>query len=479
MAGQIRVLHDIRVAGPTDYPDSGIPQDTRLLFKTLSVAPDIAVSILLHPQFRTTRFARVLAQSPTAAAAMLLNGYGINQGSRYPRNLVGKIRSLYDGLRQPAVQPVLPVNPLLADSVWRCYLQRSLAAEDRALVDRAEIVVSGVTEQALAGSGRRQDMKIATAGYDFILFPDLRRAHVSPGTVKLIRYHDALPLIAADLFPPGVARSHYELLRRCVRDCFFVCNSEPTRRNLVALYPATAARSAVIPCTLGQATEASELEVSGVVANNRVGAYGDGGEGVGHSPAPFVNGEEFILMVSTIEPRKNHLTAIEAFARLRERLARPLKFVIVGKPAMGFDTVQRAMEPMLRDGSIIHLAGVPRRDLNELYARARALIFPSLDEGFGYTPLEALSAGTPAVVSDVATHRWVLEDAVLYAPALNAAAFADQLERLVALPGRDALVAGLRDKGRRVLDRYSVARTALQWSHLLKDIKAGRGAAQT
>jgi glycosyltransferase involved in cell wall biosynthesis len=66
------------------------------------------------------------------------------------------------------------------------------------------------------------------------------------------------------------------------------------------------------------------------------------------------------------------------------------------------------------EGQIIHLTKVPEADLRILYAGARALISPSLNEGFGLPPLEALACGTPVAVSDIAVYREVLGEAADY-----------------------------------------------------------------
>jgi glycosyltransferase involved in cell wall biosynthesis len=471
MAKALRVLHDLRIAGPVDFPDSGVPQDTRLAFKALSLAADISVSALIHPDFPTSKLQKMVRTAPLAAASMLLNGYGLSHGGisrrrQWYRKLWAWQKAL---LFEPAAMPLGQVSPLLADSVWRRYLERSLHADDRHLLDEAEILISAVSEDALNGRGSNRSRRIATDGYDFIVFPDVRSARVSAGTKKVVRYHDALPVLAPDFFAAGIPAQHHRLLKRCVDDCYFVCNSEPTRQNLISLFPAVEARTAVVPCALADPTYRADIGVNEIVLQNLVTK---GTRPRQRPPSQILPDESFILMVSTIEPRKNHLAAIGAFEILRSTLPKAPKLVIVGKPGFGSEKVLAAMQPGIHNGSIIHLSGVPRAQLNVLYAEAAALIFPSLDEGFGYTPLEAMSNGTPVVASDIRTHRWVLADSVLYAPASDMRALASQIELLVASPGRERLAAELLERARPVLDRYSAQRVSEQWSEVLHRFQA-------
>lgn len=474
MASSMRVLQDLRIAGSLDFPDSGIPQETRLLFKTLSHASGIEVAGLIHPDFSTPRLAESVRRNPVAAGAMLLNGYGISFGARQRRGgILRAIRSAYEKfVARNRVHPVVPLDPMLSEGVWRRYLERSLAIEDRALLDGAKFMISTVTEQSLQRTSLRRMPRIEAQGFDFVIFPDVRLARLPAGARSLIRYYDSLPVLAGDLFPPGSAGVHYNLLKAAMQESFFVCISEATRSNLVGLFPQAAERSAVIPCTLGPIGDRSALSVPEIVTRNLYrGEKGDvrpvGGD------RRMEHGDRYILMVSTIERRKNHRTAIEAFEVLKARRGfESLKFVVVGRPSTGFAAAEQAMAVGQREGSIFHLAGVARAELNTLYANSEALLFPSLDEGFGFTPLEALSHGTPAVVSDIATHRWVLGDAALYAPAMQPRDIADQLQRLLGGDG-EALASDLVARGNNVLARYSVERTAGQWSDLLGQLKGG------
>jgi glycosyltransferase involved in cell wall biosynthesis len=114
----------------------------------------------------------------------------------------------------------------------------------------------------------------------------------------------------------------------------------------------------------------------------------------------------FILYAGTIRPQKNIPRLIEAFAVLRSDLERiekysDLRLIIIGDelsryPAMRRAVAETRMEPLVR-----FLGFVPLETLRVFYRAAALFAFPSLYEGFGLAPLEAMACGTPVVASDI------------------------------------------------------------------------------
>jgi glycosyltransferase involved in cell wall biosynthesis len=114
----------------------------------------------------------------------------------------------------------------------------------------------------------------------------------------------------------------------------------------------------------------------------------------------------FVLYAGTIRPQKNIPRLIEAFAVLRSDLERAdkysdLRLIIIGDELSRYPAVRRAvaetrMEPLVR-----FLGFVPHETLRVLYRAASVFAFPSLYEGFGLAPLEAMACGTPVVASDI------------------------------------------------------------------------------
>jgi glycosyltransferase involved in cell wall biosynthesis len=139
----------------------------------------------------------------------------------------------------------------------------------------------------------------------------------------------------------------------------------------------------------------------------------------------------YLLMTAAIEPRKNHVTLVRAFESLLARHDTDLCLVIVGRPGWKYSEALQAMKPLIEQGRIIHLMDVPIQELRVLNSHAEAMVFPSLYEGFGYGPLEAMCCRTPAVVSDIAAHRWAYGEAALYFDPYRLDSFVEALEQLL------------------------------------------------
>jgi glycosyltransferase involved in cell wall biosynthesis len=128
--------------------------------------------------------------------------------------------------------------------------------------------------------------------------------------------------------------------------------------------------------------------------------------GADHLPAPDAQATdillrkvgvagEFLLTVSTLEPRKNVDRLVRAFARVRDSLPGPWPLVIVGPTGWGPEPpVPRAADHVVFTGPVSDVV------LSDMYRRARAFAYVPLTEGYGLPPLEAMLVGIPTVVSD-------------------------------------------------------------------------------
>jgi glycosyltransferase involved in cell wall biosynthesis len=154
---------------------------------------------------------------------------------------------------------------------------------------------------------------------------------------------------------------------------------------------------------------------------------------------------DFLLAVGSLQPRKNMVRLIRAYARLRsEREDFRPQLVIVGRKlwlaSEIFDEVKRQ-----RWADDVILTGyVADEDLPALYRAARAFVYPSLFEGFGLPPLEAMACGTPVVTSDVSSLPEVTGDAALLIDPNDERALANALIEIV---NNNGLRAELREKG--------------------------------
>ena len=162
--------------------------------------------------------------------------------------------------------------------------------------------------------------------------------------------------------------------------------------------------------------------------------------------APIVKAPQHVfLYVARLEhPGKNHVGLIDAFNRFKEATHSDWQLVFAGSKWSGAEHIERAMResPFAKD---IRWAGfVPDADLPALYRSAAVFVYPSLYEGFGLPPLEAMACGVPVICSTGGALREMAGKAAALVEPGDTAGLAAQMARLAADP---ALRASMREKG--------------------------------
>jgi glycosyltransferase involved in cell wall biosynthesis len=180
----------------------------------------------------------------------------------------------------------------------------------------------------------------------------------------------------------------------------------------------------------------------------------------------------FLLYAGNIRPQKNIPRLVEAFAVAREHLSRhpiyrDLHLVIIGDEVSRYPSVRRAVIQTRVEKAVRFLGFVPFEALRVFFGTAAVFAFPSLYEGFGLPPLEAMAAGTPVVASNVSSLPEVLGAAALLVNPENVFEIAHAIQ--AALLDED-LRAGLIAKGRVQAARYSWDRTAREVLEVYRDV---------
>lgn len=141
--------------------------------------------------------------------------------------------------------------------------------------------------------------------------------------------------------------------------------------------------------------------------------------------------QPYILYVGTLEPRKNLPALVESYRRLVEAGAIKERLVLAGKLGWGYEALlEQIRVPSLRGK--VHLAGyVDQQDLPAVYAGARLFVYPSLHEGFGFPPLEAMACGVPVISTRSSSLAENLEGAAELVEPDDLAALADAMQRLL------------------------------------------------
>lgn len=148
---------------------------------------------------------------------------------------------------------------------------------------------------------------------------------------------------------------------------------------------------------------------------------------------PELQGRPYFMICGAVEPRKNHRLLIEVWRELLRRHGEGTpKLIVAGAPGFASQEIIREMtgEESLRR-SILLASGLSSPAIAQLMAGARAVLMPSFIEGFGLPPGEALSVGTPALVSDIPAHREAVGEAGEFLPSKNADPWVEAIERLM------------------------------------------------
>ncbi|MBX3013162.1 MAG: glycosyltransferase family 4 protein [Caldilineaceae bacterium] len=225
--------------------------------------------------------------------------------------------------------------------------------------------------------------------------------------------------------------------------------SQQTKRDLIELYQTPAAKIQVIY----QGIDPSFAPPSPTAVQRVMETYT-----LRHQDGSL---RPYLLMVGTLEPRKNHLTAMRALARLKQA-GFPHCLVIAGGEGWLFEPI-KAQVMALGLSADVHFTGyVPAADLPALYGGAVAVLQPTLYEGFGFPVLEAMACGAPVVCSNVSSLPEAAGDAALLVPPLDDEAIAAAIIHLLTNPD---VAVSLRQLG-------SLRAAAFQWQRCASETVA-------
>jgi glycosyltransferase involved in cell wall biosynthesis len=141
--------------------------------------------------------------------------------------------------------------------------------------------------------------------------------------------------------------------------------------------------------------------------------------------------EKFTLFLSTIEPRKNLAQLLDAYDVLPNDIRQEHPLVVCGGVGWERDAVLSKLARAEKEGWVIRPGYIADVDKAPLYAAACLFIHPAIHEGFGLTPLESLSAGTPVLVNNIPVMHEVLGEQAAYVDFADAASASDAIANLL------------------------------------------------
>lgn len=175
---------------------------------------------------------------------------------------------------------------------------------------------------------------------------------------------------------------------------------------------------------------ASKVEVIHNALDERIAAT-PSDEDIARVRDRFMLTSPFVLYTGNIKPHKNLERLIEAYARLRRRGCEDLTLVIIGEEMSKYPGLRRLVHRHQLHQQVRFFGFVPDETLAVLYRLAAVFVFPSLYEGFGLPPLEAMAAGTPVITSNVSSLPEVVGDAAVLIDPTDPDAIADAIQRVL------------------------------------------------
>lgn len=170
--------------------------------------------------------------------------------------------------------------------------------------------------------------------------------------------------------------------------------------------------------------------------------------------------EKYILTVGTWEPRKNLVMLLQAWRTLRmEGRMSGYKLVMVGMKGWLCGEIEQKFRNQAGQRGVMSIGYIPRTALPAIYRGAAAFIFPSIYEGLGLPPLEAMAGGVPVAAARAGALPEVLGEAAAYFDPSNPREIGDSIEAIVT---RKELAGALREKGLEQAKKYTWERTAEQ-----------------
>ena len=234
---------------------------------------------------------------------------------------------------------------------------------------------------------------------------------------RFLTVYDLIAILRPDLFEPSVNRLMRNTLASLTPDDWVLCISEATRKDLLDFRPDLDPNRVLV--THLAAADHFQPDLREDRWEEVKSTYG-------------LPDQPYLLTLSTLEPRKNISRVIRCFGKLAAggKLG-DLKLVLVGTKGWMMESIfsELATLGVLRDRVII-TGFVPDQDLAPIYSHAAMFVYPSLLEGFGLPPLEAMQCGVPVITSNTSSLPEVVGDAGITVTPTDEAALSDAMSRL-------------------------------------------------
>lgn len=284
-------------------------------------------------------------------------------------------------------------------------------------------------------------MPLLQAHYDVVHFLD---SYGPLGTMKraalVLTVHDLIPLTESRYHSAAVRAYLGGLMRSTIpRAAAIMADSITTAQQLESILHVPRERVTVVPMGVDERFHHVTL-----AEQKRVKTH-------------YQITTPYVISVGTIEPRKNLARVVRAFAQAKKTYTLPHHLLLVGKMGWNYADVLTAIKEVELGSAIRVLGYLPREDIPALIAGADALLYPSLEEGFGLPVAEGMACGTPVVTSSISSVAEVAGEAGLLVDPFSIDAIAAAVGQLCQ---DEALRTRMREVCRSRAGQYRWARVA-------------------
>ncbi|MFA6492779.1 MAG: glycosyltransferase family 1 protein [Patescibacteria group bacterium] len=269
-----------------------------------------------------------------------------------------------------------------------------------------------------------------------------------PGKV-IVTCHDLISVFFPENLPLASRLFYSRWMPFSYRKAMLViASSEHTKRDLMSLLKIPESQIRVVHLAVSSEFEPIKSETKIAKVRKKYGT-----------------GQKYLMHVGTLEPRKNLEFLVKAFAlAYREGIEENL--VITGKKGWYYNGLFELVKKLNLEKKVIFTGYVEEKDLPALYSGATAFLFPSLYEGFGLPPLEALACGTPVISSNTSSLPEVVGRAGILLPPKDERIWAKNIVKIV----KDkSLAKTLRDLGIRQAAKFTWENTARKTIEVYKE----------
>lgn len=493
---------------------AGIPQEVRLLFRGLRMLESVQVAgmmqlshrilakgtvdknkffnwaFMTHAQ-RLNRYSRVVISAAERPFSTVTDWF-LAWMERHFSTLTLTVQTM---LGMSRIRLSTFQTKYFEDFIWRSMFAKTLPASDFDLVTGGKQMICQTPWNTMHAVGlntfrlflRPRYAKLDTTGIDVFIGQTPYPARIARRTALVIRYHDALPIFMPHTIPDKARHqaTHFYALTSNVRSgAYFACVSDATRNDLLKLFPQAAQRAVTIHNMvshnyfLDQASTAAQ--VAGIIRSRLYTADNDG-KPLDIAPKFLTLREKenfygkhlgekdfrYLLVVSTIEPRKNHARLLAAWEAAKADIDPAIKLVVVGTLGWNCEALTTDFKSWIDRGQLFMLNGVPAPDLRVLYRHATATVCPSLGEGFDFSGVEAMRSGGVVIASDIPVHREIYTDAAEFFNPYSTASLLESLKKVVYAPDAVQVQQNLRECGQVVATRYLPENILPQWERFL------------